>query len=67
MHNKSIVVILNWLPCTGCSFILFLTSKTVFQLSDIHLIGHDLGAHAASYTGRRLFGIGRITGFNFAS
>jgi hypothetical protein len=26
------------------------------------MIGHDLGAHAASYTGHRLYGIGRITG-----
>ncbi len=25
------------------------------------MIGHDLGAHAASYTGHRLYGIGRIT------
>jgi hypothetical protein len=26
------------------------------------MIGHDLGAHVASYTGHRLYGIGRITG-----
>lgn len=48
-------------------FILFLASKTVLDYANIHLIGHDLGAHAASYVGRRLYGIGRITGLDPSS
>jgi hypothetical protein len=41
---------------------LFIASKTILDYANIHMIGHDLGAHAASYTGHRLYGIGRITG-----
>jgi len=44
--------------------ILSLTSKTHLELSRVHLIGHNLGAHAASYTGHRLYGLGRITGLD---
>ena len=29
---------------------------------DIHLIGHSLGAHTSGYVGKRLKGIGRISG-----
>ena len=39
-----------------------MTSRTPLKLDNIHLVGHDLGAHAASYTGHRIYGIGRITG-----
>jgi len=49
------------------NLITFLTSKTNLTLSDIHLIGHDLGAHVASYAGHRLPGLGRITGLDPAS
>ena len=42
-----------------------LAAQTVVDYGNIHLIGHDLGAHAASYVGRRIFGIGRITGVSF--
>ncbi|XP_046649208.1 pancreatic triacylglycerol lipase-like [Daphnia pulicaria] len=45
-------------------FILFIASKTILDYANIHMIGHDLGAHAASYTGHRLYGIGRITGLD---
>ena len=44
--------------------IMSLTSKTHLELSRVHLIGHNLGAHAASYTGHRLYGLGRITGLD---
>lgn len=44
------------------SFIQFVSSELSLNLGDVHLIGHDLGAHVASYAGQRLPGIGRITG-----
>ncbi|XP_061175612.1 uncharacterized protein LOC133184539 [Saccostrea echinata] len=35
------------------------------KVSDMHLIGHSLGAHTAGYTGRLLHGrVGRITGMD---
>lgn len=48
------------------SFILFLAAQRIVDYSNIHLIGHDLGAHVASYAGRRIYGIGRITGIYFS-
>jgi len=48
-------------------FILFLLSATPLQLAQIHLIGHNLGAHAAGYSGHNLFGLGRITGLDPAT
>ncbi|XP_030060570.1 inactive pancreatic lipase-related protein 1-like [Microcaecilia unicolor] len=38
-----------------------LTDRFNCSRSNIHLIGHGLGAHAAGQTGRRIPGLGRIT------
>ena len=40
----------------------FLLQKTGLKLSDIHIIGHSLGAHIAGYAGQRVPGIARISG-----
>ena len=41
----------------------FQQSSFGYSLSDVHVIGHSLGAHAAGEAGRRTSGtIGRITG-----
>lgn len=34
------------------------------DLAQLHLVGHSLGAHICGYVGRRLKGIGRITGLD---
>ncbi|XP_072335566.1 pancreatic lipase-related protein 2-like isoform X2 [Scyliorhinus torazame] len=35
-----------------------------YTRSEVHIIGHSLGGHAAGETGRRIPGIGRITGLD---
>ncbi|XP_030060617.1 pancreatic triacylglycerol lipase-like isoform X1 [Microcaecilia unicolor] len=35
-----------------------------YSPSDVHLIGHSLGAHAVAETGRRIQGVARITGLD---
>ena len=35
-----------------------------FQLNNIHLIGHSLGAHICGYVGDRVKGLGRISGLD---
>lgn len=42
-----------------------LTEENGFNLSDVHIIGHSLGAHVAGYAGEFLQGIGRITGISY--
>ncbi|XP_068112923.1 pancreatic lipase-related protein 2-like isoform X2 [Hyperolius riggenbachi] len=45
-------------------FITILQDKFGYSPSNIHLIGHSLGAHAAGEAGKRKPGIGRITGLD---
>jgi len=41
----------------------FLSESAGAQLSDVHCLGHSLGAHVCGYNGKALDGaIGRITG-----
>lgn len=43
----------------------FQQSAFGYSLSDVHIIGHSLGSHAAGEAGRRTNGtIGRITGWS---
>lgn len=45
--------------------IIFLQMNYGLDPSDVHLIGHSLGAHTAGYAGEKLGGIiGRITGLD---
>ncbi|XP_071852859.1 pancreatic triacylglycerol lipase-like [Apostichopus japonicus] len=43
-----------------------LTEENGCNLSDVHIIGHSLGAHVAGYAGEFLQGIGRITALDAA-
>ena len=36
--------------------------KLGVKASDVHLIGHSLGAHTAGYAGEKIPNLGRITG-----
>lgn len=44
--------------------IMSLFKTTGAQFTDMHLVGHSLGAHIAGYAGRKVKGIGRITGLD---
>uniref|UniRef100_A0A8C0BCK3 Triacylglycerol lipase n=1 Tax=Buteo japonicus TaxID=224669 RepID=A0A8C0BCK3_9AVES len=45
-------------------FINVLMKKYRYSPADVHIIAHSLGAHAAGEAGRRVPGIGRITGLD---
>ncbi|XP_039285144.1 pancreatic lipase-related protein 2 isoform X2 [Nilaparvata lugens] len=45
-------------------FIKHLNIEYNLPLGKIHLIGHSLGAHVASYAAKRMKGIGRLTGLD---
>ena len=46
---------------------LWLGTETGLQTSQLYLIGHDIGAHAAAYVANRLGGVPRITGLDPAA
>jgi|LakMenEpi03Aug12_release.lakeMendotaPanAssembly.Ray.scaffolds.fasta_scaffold3196522_2 hypothetical protein len=37
-------------------------TKLGAKASEVHLIGHSLGAHAAGYAGEKILNLGQITG-----
>ncbi|OCT71291.1 hypothetical protein XELAEV_18034269mg [Xenopus laevis] len=45
-------------------FIQLLSNKYGCSPSDVHVIGHSLGSHAAGAVGKRIHGIARITGLD---
>ena len=44
------------------SLVKMLRDRVGMDMSDVHVIGHSLGAHVAGYAGARVPGVGRITG-----
>lgn len=42
----------------------YLMNTHGLRLTDVHLIGHSLGAHISAYIGKSLPGIGRLTGLD---
>ena len=51
----------------GERMFLWLAEQTGLQTSQLYLIGHDIGAHAAAYISNRLGGVPRITGLDPAA
>ncbi|XP_028936154.1 inactive pancreatic lipase-related protein 1 [Ornithorhynchus anatinus] len=45
-------------------FIDVLSTNFGYSASDVHIIGHSVGAHAAGEAGRKTTGLGRITGLD---
>ena len=60
---NTMVVSLPVLSSNRFVFIYFLRkTKLGAKASDVHLIGHSLGSHAAGYTGEKIDNLGQITG-----
>ncbi|XP_072280890.1 pancreatic triacylglycerol lipase-like [Pyxicephalus adspersus] len=45
-------------------FVKYLTQSLGYSASNVHVIGHSLGAHVAGEAGKRMRGIARITGLD---
>ena len=60
--NTMVVSCLFFLLIDLDLFIFFRKTKLGAKASDVHLIGHSLGAHAAGYAGEKIANLGQITG-----
>uniref|UniRef100_A0A8C0BE76 Triacylglycerol lipase n=1 Tax=Buteo japonicus TaxID=224669 RepID=A0A8C0BE76_9AVES len=55
-------ICINWKKGARCHY--SYNKKYRYSPADVHIIAHSLGAHAAGEAGRRVPGIGRITGLD---